>query len=347
MTDLDQTAERTVYPGLWRARLGLFLRGLRQNWSLFLASRIGIVGLVIIIFFGLMVVAYPVLRGTVWDDRGIEPTTGEGFQVYDPVTGYDVPPEGKSHPLSPSWRHPLGTDLRGRDVAGQLLFSARNEFMLGLIAALVTAVIATLVGALSAYFGGIVDTLLMRLADLIVLFPLISFLIVFSALAKDLCIGVQPLEYCVGGVGVFELAVILGIFGGFGATAIILKSQALAIGVKPYIDAARMAGGGHLHIILSHFIPNLLPLAFLYMMFTVTAAIFSEAVLSFFGLLDDIDMSWGIMINTTKQDGFTLQFIEKWWLILPASLSITLLCSAFYLVGRGLDEVVNPRLRQR
>jgi peptide/nickel transport system permease protein len=320
-----------VYPGLWRARLELLLKGLRQNWSLFLESKIGIVGLAIIIFFGLMVIAYPVLRQTVWDTRGFEPTTGEGFQVYDPVTGYDVPPEGEAHPLSPSWRHPLGTDLLGRDIASQLLFSAKDEFILGLTAALVTAVIATLVGAMSAYYGGIVDTLLMRLADLIVLFPLLSLLIVASALFR---------------VGLFELALILGFFGGFGATAIVLKSQALAIGVKPYIDAARMAGGGHLHIILSHFIPNLMPLAFLYMMFTVTTAIFSEAVLSFFGLLD-IDMSWGIIINTTKESGYTLQFIEKWWLIFPASLSITLLCSAFYLVGRGLDEVVNPRLRQR
>jgi len=216
------------------------------------------------------------------------------------------------------------------------MFSAKDEFVLGLTAALVTAAIATLVGAMSAYYGGIVDTLLMRLADLLVLFPLLSLLIVFSALAKGTFFE----------LGLLQLGLILGIFQGFGATAIILKSQGLAIKVKPYIDAARMAGGGHVHIILSHFIPNLLPLAFLYMMFTVTAAIFTEAVLSFFGLLD-ISMSWGIMINTTKESGFTLQFIDKWWLIFPASLAITMLCSAFYLVGRGLDEVVNPRLRRR
>jgi len=89
----------------------------------------------------------------------------------------------------------------------------------------------------------------------------------------------------------------------------------------------------------------LLPLSFLYMMFTVTSAIFSEAVLSFFGLLN-IRMSWGLMIYTTSQAGYLLD-IQKWWLIFPASVSITLLCAAFYLVGRAMDEVVNPRLRRR
>ncbi len=331
MTGLTQAAERTSYPRLWRARGRLFLRGLRHNWSLFVASKIGVVGLIIIVFFGLMVAAYPILRQTVWDQRGFHPSYGASFEVYDPVMGYDVPPAGKAHPLAPSWRHPLGTDALGRDVLSQLMFSARDEFALGITAALVTAAVATLVGAIAAYYGGIVDTLLMRLADLIVMFPLVSLLILAGALFQ---------------VGLFQLALILGLFGGFGATAIVLKSQALAIKVKPYIDAARMAGGGHRHIILSHFIPSLLPLAFLYMMFTVTTAIFAEAVLSYFGLLD-IDMSWGVMINTTKESGFILQFREKWWLVFPPSLAISLLCSAFYLVGRGLDEMVNPRLRRR
>jgi len=332
MTDASPTAEGTVYPGLWQARVGLLFKGLRQNWVLFTANKIGLVGLAIIIFFGLMVIAYPFLEQTVWDERGFHPGYGAAFEVYDPVTGYDIPPEGKAHPLGPSWRHPLGTDERGRDILSQLMFSAKNEFLLGLTAAVITAAVATLAGAIAAYYGGVVDTLLMRLADLIVLFPLISFLILMSALFP---------------LGLLELALFVGLFVGFGATAIILKSQALAVKVKPYIEAARVAGGGHLHIILSHFVPNLLPLAFLYMMFTVTTAIFSEAVLSYFGLLPDVTMSWGVMINTTKQTGYTLQFIEKWWLIFPASVSITLLCSAFYLVGRGLDEVVNPRLRRR
>ncbi|HEU0020689.1 MAG TPA: ABC transporter permease subunit, partial [Dehalococcoidia bacterium] len=125
-----------------------------------------------------------------------------------------------------------------------------------------------------------------------------------------------------------------------------LKAQALSIMVKPYIEAARVAGGSRRHIIFVHIVPNLLPLSLLYMMFTVTAAIFSEAVLSYFGILN-VRMSWGIMIHTASSSGYLLGGTKFWWLILPAGGAITLLCSAFYLVGRALDEVVNPRLRRQ
>jgi ABC-type dipeptide/oligopeptide/nickel transport system permease subunit len=199
--------------------------------------------------------------------------------------------------------------------------------------ALITVFIGTAVGAISAYYGGFVDTFFMRLADIILLFPLIAFLIVLS--------GLMQLDF-------WSLALILGIYNGFGAITIVLKSQALAVKVKPYIEAARVAGGSHGHIIFRHIVPNILPLSFLYMMFTVTSAIFSEAVLSFFGLVD-IKMSWGLMINITRDAGYlgATNLMQFWWLWLPAGSCITALCAAFYLVGRGLDEIVNPRLRQR
>lgn len=302
---------------LWKARLHLAARSLRQNWSLFLRTRVGVVGLGIIVFYALLALAHPMLMNSVW-----EPS------VYDPVVGYSY--DEVRQPAPPSPKHLLGTDPLGRDVLSQLMFSARSEFLLGLLAAVVTVTIGTSVGAVAAYFGGVVDMLLMRLADIMIMMPGISVLIVLSAL-----IGVEHLE----------LALIIGILSGFGGTGVVLKSQALSVVVKPYIEAARIAGGGPFHIIFVHIVPNLLPLSFLYMMFTVTGAIFSEAVLSFLGLLD-VRMSWGLMIHTTESAGYLLQVTEYWWLIFPASLSITLLCSSFYLVGRSLDEVVNPRLRR-
>ena len=212
----------------------------------------------------------------------------------------------------------------------QLLFSTSSEFALGLLAAAVTVVIATTVGAVSAYFGGLVDTVFMRLADIVIMMPFVTILIVLSAMI-DL-----RLE---------SLSVAIGLLSGFGGAAVVIKSQALTVAVRSYIEAARVAGGGHFHIIVTHILPNLLPISFLYMMFTVTTAIFLEAVLSFFGLMD-IRMSWGLMIFFTNNGGYFLS-PDKWWLIYPASVSITLLCAAFYMVGRGMDEVVNPRLRRR
>jgi peptide/nickel transport system permease protein len=303
---------------LWQVRLRLWARSLRNNWVLFAENKIGLVGLAIIIFFAFLAILYPILMGRVWDPN-----------VYDPVIGFD-PLVLTGHPSPPSARHLLGTDPLGRDVLSQLMYSTSSEFILGMVAALITVTIATTVGAVAAYFGGIVDTIFMRIADLIITIPFIVILIVLSAMFE---------------FSLFRLALLIGVFAGFGGTTIVIKSQALTVKVRAYIDAARVAGGSHWHIISRHIIPNLLPLSFLYMMFTVTTAIFSEAVLSYFGLLS-VRMSWGLMIYTTQTSGYLLNQ-ETWWLIVPAGLSISLLCAAFYLVGRALDEVVNPRLRRR
>lgn len=302
---------------LWRVRLRLMMRGFRTNFALFAENPIGLVGVAVIAFYFSFIIIHPILMNTVWDPN-----------MYNPITGYDV--ETVFHPAPPSSTHLLGTDPLGRDVLSQLMWSTRSEFILGMVAALVTVIIATTIGAVSAFYGGAIDTFFMRLADIVIMLPYITILIVMSALF-DLTLPV--------------LALVLGLLGGLGGATIIIKSQALTIKVHTYIEAARVAGGGNGHIILNHIIPNLLPLSFLYMMFAVNSAIASEAVLSFFGLLN-VRMSWGLMIYTTSYSGYLLDF-SKWWLIFPASVSISLLCAAFYLVGRALDEIVNPRLRKR
>ena len=316
-TPSAEQIRRVIEIPLWQVRLRLFWRGLRTNVALFAENPIGLVGLGLILFFVLLMIAHPILMNTIWDKN-----------IYDPVLGTD--PSVPFNPAPPSATHLLGTDALGRDILSQLMWSTRLAFLLGLLTALVTVFFATTIGAISAYYGGIVDTIFMRLADIIIMTPLITILIVMAALFN---------------LGIIHLAIILGLLNGFGATTIIIKSQALTVKVRTFIEAARVAGGSNGHIIFRHIIPNLMPLAFLYMMFGVTGAIFIESVLSFFGLLN-IRMSWGLMIHTTEYSGYLLD-MSKWWLIYPASLAITLLCAAFYLVGRAFDEIINPRLRKR
>lgn len=303
---------------LWRIRARGNWKSFRANWALFTENKIGLIGLAIILFYAVLALLHPVMMQTVWDPK-----------VYDPFIGSDA--TIYNHPSPPSEKHWLGTDPMGRDILSQLMYSTRNEFILGLLAAALTVTIATSIGAVSAYFGKWVDILFMRLADLINILPFIALLVVLSSFVR---------------MNMWTLALVIGILSGFGGTTIIFKAQALTILVKPYIEAAKVAGGSPRHIIFYHIVPNLMPLAFLNMMFTVTGAIFTEAALSFFGLLN-LRVSWGIMIYTTQTAGYMLRSIEYWYLIFPAGLSITLLCSAFYLVGRALDSVVNPRLRQR
>lgn len=303
---------------LWRVRWALFWRAFKENWQIFSASRLGPIGLAIILFFGLFAAAHPILMRWVWDPV-----------IYDPVTGYDfmVP----LHPSPPSAAHPLGTDPIGRDILSQLMYSTRWEFVLGVLSAVISVVIGTIVGTAAAYFGGWVDTLFMRIADLVLLFPTIAFLLLMSAMID---------------MDLFDLAIILGVLSGFGGITIVLKSQALAVKVRPFVEAARLAGGSPWWVLRKHIIPNVLPLSFLYMMFNVTGAILSEATLSFFGLLN-VKISWGLMIHTAEASGYLIAFDRYWWLWVPSGLAITLLCAAFYMVGRGLDEVINPRLRKR
>jgi len=317
MTTLKSSLTYPLEP-FWKARLRSGWKGFQTNWALFAENKIGLVGFAIIVFYALLAVAHPILMATVWDTK-----------VYDPFIGSD--PTIFKHPSPPSSRHLLGTDPMGRDILSQLMFSTRNEFVLGLLAAAITVTIATTVGAMAAYFGKWVDVIFMRLADLMNILPFIALLVVLSAFVR---------------MNMWTLALVIGILSGFGGATIIFKAQALTIMVKPYIEAARVAGGSHWHVIFYHIVPNLMPLAFLNMMFSVTGAIFTEAALSFFGLLN-IRVSWGIMIYTTQVSGYMLRSIEYWYLIFPAGLSITLLCTAFYLIGRAMDAVVNPRLRHR
>lgn len=344
---------------LWRIRLRLFRRSFSRNWALFKENKLGLVGLAMIGLFALMAIAHPILMGTIW-----EPS------IYDPVSGYDavfnevevveevtdpasqievqqarlelnptvdvgdvvrIPVQPAPPTLTGENPHYLGTDSQGRDIFSQLLFSTRAAFFLGAVAALTTVLIATTVGSVAAYFGGITDGALMRFADLILLMPLLPLLIVVSFLFE---------------VNMVILGLLIGLLNGFGGVAIVLKSQALSIKVKPFIDAAKVAGGGDWHVVFKHIIPNVLPLTFLYMMFGVYEAIAIEATLSFFGLLN-VDMTWGLMIFNAQSNGYLLSGTDYWWLLFPAGLAVTLLAFAFFIVGRGMDEVVNPRLRAR
>jgi peptide/nickel transport system permease protein len=293
----------------------------RSNWRIFVEGRIGVVGLVLLAVIGLLALIQPALLATWWDP-----------EVYHPITGFT---RDASFPSPPSTTHPLGVSRFGRDVLSQLMYSVRVAFGLGILAATISVSIGTVVGCLAAFYRGrIVDTLFMRLANFLMIFPTFTLLVALSGVAS---------------IDLLRLAVIIGVLGGLGGITIVLKSRALAVTVKPFLDAARVAGGSDLHLIARHVIPNVLPMSFLYMMFTVTSAIFAEAALSFFGLLPQVRMSLGLMINEAYTAGYLggPLLAQYWYLWVPPGLAITFLCSAFYMIGRGLDEVVNPRLRER
>ncbi len=316
--------------------------------------RLGVVGLVIIAVFALGALLHPVLLATVWDPQVHDPVLGHSApevrlevvdRVDDPTRQIDLQRARLRHdsnaqvgdvvvasvqPAPPSWRHPLGTDPRGRDVLSQLLFGARTAFVMGVTAALATVVLATAIGAVAALRRGWVDSALMRMADFFLLLPAIPLLIFLGTLVE---------------MNTLVLGLVFGLASGLGPTAIVLRSRALSVSVQPHVDAARLAGARDRDIVRTHVVPDLLPLALLYAMFTVAGAIGAEAVLSLFGLVD-VAMSWGIMIQVADTGGHLALGFTHWWLLVPAGLAVSLLSAAFYLVGRGLEDILDPRLRR-
>jgi peptide/nickel transport system permease protein len=297
----------------------------RDRWSAnvkrFAEGRIGLIGVGLLAVVAALAVVHPLLLATVWDPA-----------VYDPVNGFT---RNTAFPAPPSWTHLLGLSRFGRDILSELMYSVRVAFGLGVLAAVISVSTGTIVGCLAAFYRNtFIDTAFMRLANFLMIFPTFTLLVALSGVAA---------------IDLVRLAIIIGVLGGFGGITVVLKSRAIGVVVKPFVDAARISGGSDLHLILRHVIPNVLPLSFLYMMFTVTSAIFAEASLSFFGLLPQVRMSLGLMINEAYTAGYLggPLLARYWYLWLPPGLAITLLCAAFYLIGRGLDEVVNPRLRER
>jgi peptide/nickel transport system permease protein len=288
-----------------------WLRHLGENWAIYRSNPMGLIGLGLLVMFAFMALAsfVPPL---------LDP-------MYHPMSGVD-PEIDRS--LGPSARHWLGTDFMGRDILSQLLTGARVAFIIGVSAAFMAVAIGTLVGMVAGYFGKLVDTLLMRLADIVMVLPGLLVILILSSVF--------------GQLSVWNLVIIVGLLKWAGVSRVI-RSQTLSLKVRPYVEAARVAGASHRRILMRHILPNVLPLSFLYMTFGVTSAILIEAALSFLGFGDPSTVSWGMMLQWIWKTGH--MFRAPYWL-LPPGICISLITLSFYLVGRAMDEVLNPRLRK-
>ncbi|MGD9048276.1 MAG: ABC transporter permease subunit [Anaerolineae bacterium] len=309
----------------FKIRAGLSWRRLKMDWAVFSQSRLAILGVVLIAVFGLMAIAHPILLRTVWPRS-----------VYDPVTGFDL--MVFQHPSPPAWveggstGHLLGTDTLGRDVLSMLLAATTPTFVLGLTAALTTAIVGTTMAVTAAYFRGAVDAVITNLADVFLLFPAPVIMVIIGARFRDL--------------GPVPLGLIYGFVTGAGPTAIVLRAHALQVVSKPYMEAAHISGGGAAHIIPKHLLPAMMPLAALQMMIAVTGAVVADGFISFFGLTRTVS-NWGTLIY----DAFVYKQLgssgtSTWHMLLPAALCFSLFAMGFYLVSRGLHRVASPTIRE-
>jgi peptide/nickel transport system permease protein len=288
-----------------------WLNSFLDGWAIFKQSLLGRIGLTLLIIFALMAIC-----------SYIPPLINP---MYNPMTGVDP---NISTCTPPSWRHWLGTDFMGRDIFSQLLAGARVAFMVGVSAAVMSVVLGTAIGMTAGYMGKLMDTLLMRTADMIMVMPTLLFVLIISSVF--------------GQLNIWTIVLIIALFRWPGVSRMI-RGQTLSLKQRPFIEAAKMAGASHARIIFRHIMPNVLPLAFLFMTFRVTSAIIIEASLAFLGFGDPGTVSWGMMLQWVWKTGY--MFKAPYWL-LPPGICISLITLSFYMLGRAMDEVLDPRLRK-
>lgn len=222
--------------------------------------------------------------------------------------------------------HVLGTDFLGRDTLSQVLYGARVSLLVGLLAAAVSLTVGTIVGSLAGYIGGGTDSALMRLTEAFQVLP--NFLVALVVVA-------------VIGPGAGRVILVIGLLA-WPPTARLVRSQFLSLREQEFVQAARVVGVGRPRIMWGEVLPNAMPPAIAVASLDVARAILLEAGLSFLGLGDPDVLSWGIML---KEAGRFLQ--TAWWLSVFPGVAIFVVVIAFNLIGDGITDALNPRLRRR
>jgi peptide/nickel transport system permease protein len=231
--------------------------------------------------------------------------------------------------LPPSMSHLLGTTNLGRDVFSQLLYGARAALIVGFVAALGVVILGTIVGLFAGYFGGWVDTLLMRAADVAFGIPFLPMAIVLVAFL---------------GPSIWNVVLVMTLLL-WRDTGRIIRAQVLSLRERSYVEAARVLGASHLRTMFVHIAPNVLPLSFLYGSLAIGWAILTEASISILGFGEPNVISWGFML----QDAYNSQALARqafYWFV-PPGVCIMLAVMAGFFISRGYEELLFPRLRRR
>jgi peptide/nickel transport system permease protein/oligopeptide transport system permease protein len=285
-------ATRTLWGDAWRR--------LRRN-------KLAIAGLVWIVFVVLM---------TSTADLWIPPFFGDPLAV-DTTLGANLAP--------PSAEHPFGTDKLGRDVFARVVYGARVSLTVGVIAVSISLFIGLILGALSGYYGGLIDTLVMRAADVFFAFPYILFAIALIAVL---------------GPSYRNVFIAIGILG-WPSISRVFRSSILSVKETEYVDAARAMGASDMRIMFRHIMPNAIAPIIVYGTMSVGGAIITEAALSFLGMgVQPPTPSWGLMLSDAK----SLMFAAPWLTIWPGFAILTTVL-AFVLMGDGLRDALDVKMK--
>ena len=291
-------------------RAELTVRNVRRTWRLYRASRQGMIGLWIIVAFVALALLAPFLA----NHALLSPDAQIGPAFQPPTLRY---------------YHLMGTDDLGRSVLAEFIWSARISLVVGLLATFISSVLGAAIGVAAGYFGGWIGEIWMRVTDAFLVIPWLPLAMVLVAIFGH--------NYAI-------VIVIIGVTSWPG-TARVVRADALRVRELPFVERAKAIGSRDTHIMSRHVLPNVFPLIFANTILVVAAAITAETELSFLGLGDPLNFSWGTMLHYAWQSGAAT--LPAWWYIIPPGVAIVLVVLAFTFMGTAFDEILDPRLRSR
>jgi peptide/nickel transport system permease protein len=229
----------------------------------------------------------------------------------------------------PTARFPLGTDQAGRSVLDLLIWGTRPSLAIGVIATVLTMILGSAIGLLAGHYGGISSRVLMAVTDWFIALPALPLAIALAAVL---------------GQGDTSITIAIAVTSWPG-TARLIRAQTLAVEARPFIERAKALGARDGQLMARQVLPNVAPFILVSATLTVASAILSETTLTFLGLGNPTDVSWGSMINQAFNQGAITS--GAWWYVLPPGLAILVVVLGFTLVGRAAENILNPRMAAR
>jgi peptide/nickel transport system permease protein len=230
-------------------------------------------------------------------------------------------------PLSPPSAHfPLGTDYAGRSILTLVIWGTRPSLAIGVIATALTMILGSSIGLLAGHYGGIVSRVLMAITDWFIAIPTLPLAVVLAAVL---------------GQGDSSITIAIAVTSWPG-TARLIRAQTLAVEARPFIERAKALGARDSQLVLRQVLPNVMPFVLVSSTLTIAGAILTETTLTFLGLGNPTDVSWGAIINQAFFQGAVSA--GAWWYIVPPGVAILIVVMGFTLIGRAVENILNPRM---
>jgi len=297
-------------------------RLINYYWQRTQRNKLAVFGLAFIIFLILLAIVGPFFTldptAVNFEEKNMPPV---GFTIEQSLYHIETD-EFTTQEIPGTWKHPLGTDSKGRDMLAMIASGARVSLLVGLIATGIAIILGTIIGVLSAYLGGWADNALMRFTDVMMTFPffLLLVLIVF-----------------IFGPSLIFIVLAIGLTGWTG-TARLLRSEALSLRTREFVIAAKALGASDNRVIFRHLIPNVISLIIIIVTLSIPGVILAEAALSFIGLGDPTVSSWGIILEAGQNSLNT-----AWWVAVEPGIMLFLTVLAFNFLGDGLRDAFDPK----